>query len=183
MLVFGHAAAGYLIVYLLMKIFHPTLLTDNQVNLLYIIGIIASLIPDLDIYLFFYKHKSIKLQRDDSHRKYFSHTVLFWLVISIIVFFAMGTFFGLYVSIVIFLSTMCHLLFDSIEYGVMWLWPFSNKQYCLHKVPKETKHMQELKSNADYYYQFFTQIYFRNWTFYLEILVLLAWLLAYLRII
>lgn len=177
MLIFGHAAAGYLIVFLILKMFHSTLLTQSQINVLYIIGMIAAIIPDLDTYVMFYKHKSMKLQRNDSHRKYISHTLPFWFIVSILIFLFTQTFFGLYISLVVFLGALSHLIGDSIEYGIMWFWPFSKKQYSIHKIPKENINMKQ--SNAGYYWKFFNQIYIRNWTFYVEIILIVVALIVY----
>lgn len=181
MLIFGHAAAGYLITYFLIEIFHTTLLTSSQIDMLFVIGIITAILPDLDIFFMFIKYKSIKLQRNDSHRKNILHTLPFWILISMLIFVTTPTFFGLYISLVVFFGALTHLLGDSITYGIMWLWPFNNKLYSIYKIEIEKINMGQ--SNASYYWKFFTQIYIKNLTFYLELILVVIALIVYFKLI
>ena len=181
MLWLGHASVGYLIAYFLIKVFHSTLLTGNDVNLLLLFGAIAGILPDIDFIFFFLSNKSIKLQRNDTHHKYITHTILFWLIVSLILLFVTGTFFGIYLSIILFLSALSHLILDSLQYEIMFFWPFSKKYYGLNAMPKENLDMKQ--STTSYYWKFFWKIYAKNWTFYLELIFLIIVLLVYFRIV
>jgi hypothetical protein len=73
--------------------------------------VICSMIPDADIAF-------TKL-----HRNLFSHTPLFWFIISLIVCVVASHFWFLV------LPFLFHFFLDTIDYGVMVLYPFSRKKY------------------------------------------------------
>lgn len=175
MLWFGHAATGYLLTTLILSIMQPEL-APEQLRLLILFGTVAAVIPDLDFVFFFTKHRSLKLREKESHRAQITHTPLFWLVLSALVFlagFTAGGIFGIYLGVLVLAGTWSHLLSDSIEYGVMWLWPFSRRQFYFRKVRGVGPSPRGI-STAKYYWKFFTQVYVRNWTFYVEIALVIA---------
>ena len=141
---------------------------------LYVIGLIASEGPDFDLIKFFFEHRSMKLQKADSHRKYWSHAPLVWLMASLTIVLAgyiAGSQFTSYIGWTILFGSWSHFIFDSIEYGIMWLWPFSKKPFYLHTAPVEN--IDERKGTLAYYWTFIWKYYLRLWTFYLEIAVIL----------
>jgi|SRR3989344_2197089 len=171
MLIIGHLSLGYLVSLVLAKLLNISS-SFPYYNTLIVIGVIAAIIPDLDFFLLFYKHKSLKLQRDDSHRKYLTHTLLFWVIISGLIFLIASNEVMKYASFFILMGGLSHLAGDSIEYGVMWLWPFLKKKYSMHKIPKEN-----FKANEPllrYYWKFFSQIYIKNGTFYVELILIVV---------
>ncbi len=181
----GHISGGYLatraILYLVPI---ATSFSSTQIIILYIVGIIASEGPDFDLIKFFFEHKSIKLQKKDSHRKYISHTPIFWLVISfaiILIGYIFGNSFVSIIGLIILGGSWSHLIFDSLEYGIMWLWPFSHKFYSIHSVTEED--INEQKGTISYYWTFLTKYYIRRWTFYLEIIVTFIALLVFLDLL
>lgn len=174
MLTIGHIAFGYLTSLFLAKLFHISSYSPYY-NILILIGIIASIIPDIDFFRLFYKHRSLKLQKNDTHRKYLTHIPLFWLTLSILIYIISilsSNELIRYSSFFILAGSVSHLIGDSLEYGIRWLWPFSKKQYIIHKIPKENFNAKE--SLLGYYWKFFSQIYIRNWTFYVELIIIIV---------
>ena len=82
-----------------------------------------------------------------------------------------------YVGLFILAGSMSHFIGDSLEYGIMWFWPFSKKQYYIHKIEKENFNKSE--PLLRYYWKFFTKIYIKNYTFYAELVLIIAALLVY----
>ena len=177
MLIFGHIAFGDIVSLFLAKILHISSSSPHY-NILLMIGVIASIIPDLDNFILFYKYKSLKLQKDDSHRRYIPHTPLFWIIISVLVYIISPNDLIKYSSFFILAGSLSHLVGDSIEYGIVWFWPFSKKQYLIHKIPQEN--FKENEPLLSYYWKFFSRIYVKNWTFYVELIVILLALISIL---
>lgn len=166
MLWFGHIAFSYILCFVLSRILNLT--PDANLNYLFLIGLIASIIPDLDTWILFYKYKSLKFQAEDSHRRYISHAPLVWIFTSLLIYFISTNDFVKYAGLFILVGSMSHFIGDSFEYGIMWLWPFSKKQFSMHKIPKEN--FRENEPLLSYYWKFFSKIYVKNWTFYIEII-------------
>ncbi|MCX6715863.1 MAG: metal-dependent hydrolase [Candidatus Taylorbacteria bacterium] len=169
----GHLAGGFLATKLLFFI-SGAIFTPAQTTILYVIGILASEMPDLDLITFFFEHKSLKLQKTDSHRKYISHAPIVWLILSLLIVlvgYIIGNQFTSYIGWVILFGSWSHFVFDSIEYGIMWLWPFSKHFYCLRTVPPEE--IDDQKGTLGYYWTFIWKYYVKFWTFYLEIIIIM----------
>ncbi len=174
MLWFGHLALGYLVTKFLLQ-FAPSTFSTQEVRLLITFGMIAALLPDMDLIPFFIKHRSIKLQKKESHRKIWSHAPLLWIsIILVLLVFTAQSLFTLFAGIVLLGGSWSHFLGDSIEYGVFWLWPFSGKKWRLREA-RGSKFSSQKTSILRYYITFFTQVYVKNWTFWIEsVTILLA---------
>jgi membrane-bound metal-dependent hydrolase YbcI (DUF457 family) len=171
MLWIGHLSLGYLVYRALLSLYPTDAFSQFQLHILLAIALIASILPDADFIAFFRKNKSLKLQKDSSHRTQMSHAPLAYVLIGAVLYLLSYTFFFKAASMLFTLGTLSHFLGDSIEYGIMWLWPLSSKQYSLRHIPRE-----RIKSNtvAGYYWEFFWEIYVRNWTFWIELAALVA---------
>jgi hypothetical protein len=87
------------------------------------------LLPDLDSLFALLLGKWSPGAEMLSHHSYFTHTPLVYLILSGLVWWAVG-----WKGSVMFLAvTMTHLLFDSwgTDDGIMWLWPLRTRQYSL----------------------------------------------------
>lgn len=173
----GHLAGGYLATYALLNATGASFDSTHTIAL-YVIGILAAEMPDLDLIPFFFEHRSMKLQKTDSHRKYASHAPAVWLIIGLVIAaigYLLGSLFTSYAGFTLIVGSWSHFIADSIEYGIMWLWPFSHKQYALHKV--EPEEIEEQKGTISYYWTFIHRYYIRRYTFWVECLTiaLAAW--------
>ncbi|MEI6396767.1 MAG: metal-dependent hydrolase [Candidatus Taylorbacteria bacterium] len=169
----GHLAGGYLATLALLSLTHPAL-SHGQIEALLIVGTLAGDLPDIDLLRLSYEEKRGKL-KVESHRNYFTHTPIFWLISSLIVV-GLGYVFGSeltkYIGLIILTSTWCHLIFDSIEDGVMWLWPFSEKRFDM--LNHTYQGIDGGPHTFSYYWHFITREYTKLYTCYVEILVTIA---------
>jgi len=182
----GHLAGGYLTALAVLEIAHtalPTPLTPHEATALLIFGTLAADLPDLDLFWFSFKHRVLGSQTDDNHRNYVSHAPIIWLAIALIVVgigALAGSTFTELIGWLILSGSWTHFLLDSIEFGVMWLWPFSHKRFCLRRV-EEVDTGVPLGSFAHYWRQI-TRVYPTRITFWCELTVTLAALVvAFLR--
>jgi hypothetical protein len=168
----GHLAGGYLAARALMALSNPAL-SRPEINALYIITILAAEAPDLDLIRFFFEHRSLKLQKTDSHRKYASHAPAAWLFGSFVIVLAgylLGIPFVSYAGLAVLCGSWSHFILDSVEYGIMWLWPFSKKMFALRYPVQEE--IDEQIGTISYYWQFIKKYYCKYITFYLELIVI-----------
>ncbi len=172
----GHIATGYLATKTFLLISH-TGLDASQIKSLEIMGGILGATPDLDLIFPFIKLRTFKFDTRLSHRRVFAHTPFFYLVLSTVMYISVSSLYFKYLAIVLFISAISHFLADSVEYGIMWLWPLSKKQYALRKVPDENKFIKE--STGNFYIKIFRNEYMKNYTFIIEIFVVLIALITY----
>lgn len=167
----GHIAGGYLATKALLFISHAQF-SSKETLVLYVIGIIASEGPDFDLFKFSSDQKSGHTNKDN-HRKYITHAPVVWLGLSAAIYSAgalIGSQFFSYIGLAVLVGSWSHFLADSIEYGIMWLWPFSYKFYTLRHVPEENISGQ--KGTLAYYWTYITKYYVKRWTCYVEILLI-----------
>ena len=94
-----------------------------------LVGALLGLLPDLDtIFALVFGKWSPGVQML-SHHRYLTHTPVFYLLISGILWITLGWKWALTFLMV----TWTHLLMDSwsTDDGIMWLWPFQNRQYSI----------------------------------------------------
>ena len=127
----GHIAAGDLTTYTVLAVTSYAL-TPDQHLLLLLAGTALGDAPDIDILYYFLKRKAVGPSGLSKHRTYITHTPLLWLLLGLIIFFCSTNDFGRTLGLLVWLCPWSHLLCDSISTGVMWLWPFSKKQYALY---------------------------------------------------
>ena len=131
----GHISGGYIVTKAILSILHPSF-SAAKINALLIIGTLSGELPDIDLVRLYFAGKRSKTVMDEDHRNYITHTPLVWLCVAGIIFIVgmlMSSSFTKYLSLAVLAGSWSHLLLDSIEYGVMWLWPFSSKRYSLIK--------------------------------------------------
>lgn len=175
MLLPGHVAAGYLVSKALIHAGNFPL-SPQESNIVIAAGVISSIIPDLDLIYFFFKNKSGKLQDDKSHRTLYSHAPFLWALAGILLYIVAPTEVVKVSGLALWLGSWSHFIGDSVEYGIMWLWPFSSKQLSIRRINNKGP---EEKAFVRFYWKFFWGIYVRNWTFWIELGVITLALFVY----
>ncbi len=182
----GHLAGGYLTATALLTIFHPDF-SATQINTLLIIGTLAGELPDIDLFFFNIKHRKDgneqkNIENAESHRDYITHIPFFWLTISAaisLVGFVSGGIFGFtfmsqtfieWLGLIIFSGTLSHFVLDSIEYGIRWFAPWSNKRFAIQREVHE-KPTDDRPGSIKQYFHFLIRTYWKMKTFWLEIIV------------
>ncbi|MEA2715668.1 MAG: hypothetical protein QOG91_696 [Candidatus Parcubacteria bacterium] len=160
--------------YALLALSHAAF-TPLQTAILFAVGTLAGEAPDLDLIRFSLEQRSDKKAgKTVSHRDYFTHAPLFWLAASltvVIVGLISGFIFTQFVGWTILCGSISHFILDSIEFGIAWLWPFSKKRIFLREMTHAEMH--ERPGTLRHYWEFFSEVYVRNLTFYAEILITL----------
>lgn len=129
----GHIAGGYLVVRAILAVTHPALSIIEQQRLLWW-GMFFAFAPDLDMFAVFFKTKRFVAPNGERHRKFWSHAPIVWLVGGLAIFFfgfTQNNLFFEYIGIVAWLSSWSHFVFDTIQHGVMWLWPWGKEPMAL----------------------------------------------------
>lgn len=164
----GHVAAGFLTAEALLKIAKPDL-SQTQLHQLVYWGMFFSFAPDLDMFYAFFKERALTVQNPNNiHRKFYSHAPILWLVAGLLIYFLAPSVYIKLIGLLLWLGSWSHFLLDSIEYGVMWLWPFNSQVWALKdRGVKE----QITGKNFFEYWMNFLKYYSTRWTFYFEILI------------
>ena len=182
----GHLAGGYLVTRGLLAIFHPGF-SATEIDSLLIIGTLAGEFPDVDLIRLYFDNKPLDAKTTASklttdHRTYITHAPLLWLLISlstVVIGYLCSSIFTEWIGWLILAGSWSHLLLDSIEYGVMWFWPFSKRRFVLKKeMPPEN--IDARPGSLAHHFQYITRVYMKTVTFWAEIIVTLAALLAFL---
>jgi len=170
----GHLAGGYLTAKAVLYLAHASF-SPAETTALMAIGTLAGEAPDIDL-LFFYLHQKYSAvpEKRDSHRSFITHTPAFWLLISMLI---VGTgwigssLFTETLGWLLLAGSWSHFLLDSFEYGIRWLWPFSDKRFCVRNVVEPV--IPGPQGNISYYWKLLSKVYYKRVTFYLEGLVVL----------
>lgn len=179
MLPTGHIAAGYLTGYALLKFSHPAVSIQQQTQLLWW-AVFFGFAPDLDVFVYFALNKTLLVSGEakKNHRLYISHAPMLWLLAGLAIYFFASSIYLKNIGLLLWLGSWSHFLLDSVEYGIMWLWPFSAKIYAFKnrdvKVPVKEKTF--FKHSAE-----FLKIYSKRLSFYLEVLIILLALIVYFK--
>lgn len=170
MLPTGHLAGGFLAAYSFIKIAKPDL-DLSQINQLLAFGTFIGFVPDLDEFYAFAKNKSLLVASKTTpvHRQYFFHAPVLWVLGGLVVYFASSNYFIQNLAIVFILSALSHFILDSIEFGIMWLWPFKKKLYALKDAASNRPIIQE--ENFFKHSFKFVLVYSKRLSFYLEVLI------------
>jgi len=126
----AHLSSGYIVSKLLLN---KRNISNADYTALLIVGIVASIVPDLDLLYFYFIDN-----RQHAHHSYWTHMPFFWLLIySVVVIvavvsnsrrsFLFGTLFTA--------SVLMHLVLDTLAGGIFWLYPYSNESYVLFTIP------------------------------------------------
>lgn len=135
---------------------------------------ISAILPDLDTLYFYFKFKSLRYQKNVGHRNWVSHAPLIYLVLGLLFFFGSYSSFYSSLALVFMIGSFSHFTGDSIEYGAMWLYPFSKRKFALMKAPKDSVlFYRKNNSSVGYYWDLVTKVYMRGGAFYFEVIVVL----------
>ena len=112
--------------------------------------------PDIDILFYFFKKKTLGPGDLSAHRKYPTHAPVVWFILGVAIFCVSPLLAGVAGSVafwkiaglLVWLCPWSHLLCDSIDYGVMWLWPFSERQFALYNSQEDlvARHVEAPRS-------------------------------------
>lgn len=172
MLPLGHVAGGYLLSKTILKIF-PSNLSEASKETLSCWGAILGFLPDIDIFFAFYQTGSLTINHTVAdHRLYLTHTPLIWLVLGLVIslLFWNKPFWKNF-GLIVWVGTWSHMLFDSIDYGVRWLWPITEKTYA---IMSGNIVVNAQANNFFGYWLEFLKAYSSTPTFYVEILVIIS---------
>lgn len=173
----GHIAAGFLVAEAILKFANPPLPQADLVRLAWW-GMFFGFVPDLDNFLAFFKVRSFYYyQKDNSiHRQFLSHVPLLWLVAGLLIYWLAGSLYWKYVGLMVWAGSWSHFALDSLEYGVMWLWPFNRELWALKN--RGVKKQINVPNFAGYWLAFL-RLYATRLTCYAELLILAAAALVY----
>ncbi len=179
MLPTGHLAAGLLTTQALLKIVKPEVSAFEAQQLLWW-GIFWSFAPDLDTFWAFFKAKSFYYNKKDNsvHRQFYTHIPILWLVTGLLIFFLSSSIYWKTFGLTLWLGSWSHFLLDSLEYGVMWLWPINKELWALKN--RGIK-VQINSSSFLSYWTTFLKFYITRLTFYFEILIIFLALILNLK--
>jgi membrane-bound metal-dependent hydrolase YbcI (DUF457 family) len=167
----GHIAAGFLTAEALLKIAHPALTGLQKQQMLWW-GMFFGFAPDLDSFVSFAREKAWFVKdKANNHRRFISHAPLLWALGGLGVWLFSRDVYWQTVGLLLWLASWSHFLLDSIEFGVMWLWPFNKEIWALKDRGIEGKF--EGNSFLKYWINYL-KFYFTRWTFYAEIFVLIV---------
>ncbi len=174
----GHIAAGYLTAQALLHFTHPNLTLDQQ-NQLLLWGMLFGFLPDIDTFIAFAKEKAWFVKNQNyNHRKFITHAPVIWLVLGLIIFLIAPDTYWKTVGLLVWLGSWSHFLLDTLSYGIMWFWPFSNRIYALTNREKDFKIEQ---NSAFKFWWTFVKKYSQTLSFYLEILIIISAILIYFK--
>lgn len=187
MLPSGHLAGGYLVsVYLLQKL--AVVYPQASSGKFLAAGLLASILPDFDVFYIFYRignwiETGNGKMAGINHRKLASHAPLVYALLSFAAFLA-GRIAGnsdLELFSIMFLAgTWTHFALDSTFYGIMWLWPFSIRQFAISNPGIDSVKVPPAPFFS--YWKNFLISYARNFTSWIEAVIILAAALVYLKI-
>ncbi len=174
----GHFAGGYLAAEALLHITKADL-SSAQANQLLWWGAFFAFAPDLDTFASFIKERAWFVKNPaNNHRKFVSHAPLLWLLAGLLVYFFSADIYWKNVGLLLWLGSWTHFLLDSIEYGIMWLWPFSNRIFALKN--REREFNIQSPTFLVYWWNF-VKSYTRTLTFYIELLIVVIALIVCVR--
>jgi len=122
---FGHIGGGLVAGVVVEKVLFKEPITPVGVAII----VFLSILPDLDSSLAYLFKKWRPGQGKLNHHDYFTHTPLFFILLTSLVWIGLGKEMGiLFITV-----TLTHLLLDSwaTDDGIMWLWPLSRKKYSI----------------------------------------------------
>jgi len=181
MLPTGHVAAGFLTAYAVIKIAKPDL-DPGQINQLLLVGTFFGFAPDLDEFWFFLKNRNwlvapVKVIK--YHRHFWSHAPVVWLLAGMLVIVIAQNIWWQLVGLILWLAAWSHFVLDSIEYGIMWLWPASGKLYALKGAGRKPFITEE--KNFFKHSFLFLKFYTTRVSFYLEVLIIILFLIVFFK--
>lgn len=179
----GHLAGGYLAAYSLLALSHVSF-SGTDTAILLAIGILAGEAPDVDLIPFYFEYKKDRAHKISHHREYFTHAPIVWIGFSLAISllgFIFNSIFMEFAGLVVLVSSLSHFILDSIEHGIRWIWPFSNRRFFILEATYPNG-INERKGTFSYYWKFIFSTYIKRYSFYVEILItLIALFVAFWR--
>jgi membrane-bound metal-dependent hydrolase YbcI (DUF457 family) len=132
-----------------------------------------SFAPDLDSFWSFAKEKSfiVRNPKKNNHRHFISHAPVLWMLAGLIIYFFCQSEYFRMLGLLLWLCSWSHFLLDSIEYGIMWLWPFNEEKWAL----KDRGVEKNIAGEGFFgYWINYLKFYVTRWTFYAEIIILIS---------
>ncbi len=176
----GHIAAGFLTAKALLHFSHASLTAAQQNNLLWW-GMFFGFIPDWDTFVTFAREKAFVVRNPEKndHRNYISHAPVLWMIAGLLVYILASSEYWKMWGLLLWLGSWSHFLLDSIEYGIMWLWPFTKKRFAL----RESVSIKVNISTTGFfgYWLEFLKAYSKVVTFYIEFFVIILAIVIFLK--
>ena len=169
----GHIAAGYLTAEVLLHDYPSTIISLSQQNQLLWWGMFFGFAPDLDYFYVLYRQRAFTVKDGGqvNHRKFLTHAPILWLIAGLAIYFLSTDVYYQILGLLLWLASWSHFILDSVEDGVMWLWPISSKQFAL-------KHPANIIIDDDsffsHWWKFIKQYASTRVSFYLEVLIILT---------
>ncbi len=164
-------ASGYLAAKVLLKVV-PYKLTALQQHRIVEFGMLAAVLPDIDMFYAFAKVRGITFNDGGktNHRAFVTHAPIIWLIGSAIWFALAPNPYQMTLAIMLLTGTWLHFILDSIDYGIMWLWPFSTKVF---SVANNKWEFVSNEKNPLKFWWGFMKAYSTKPTFYVEIALII----------
>ncbi len=145
-------------------------------------GMFFGFSPDIDEFYYFIKNKNLLVSGEEgvrqNHRQYYSHAPILWLIAGLLVYLFARSVFVRELGMLLWLGSWSHFLLDSIEYGIMWLWPFSSTIYALKN--REVKFVITERRFLQHSIEFL-KLYSKRLSFYLEVLIIISAIYIYFK--
>ncbi len=161
---FGHIPAGYLSVMAVEKFMgHKDAVATSRFQLLTLFGLLASVLPDVDmLYFYFVDH------RQHLHHSYITHIPFYWFLAGMFWFLSSLIIrrmkFGIY-GFVVMMNIALHLMLDTVGTGIKWFHPFSQQYVVFIHVP--ASHRWTVMS------------FITHWSFLFEVIIIFSALYCY----
>ena len=187
----GHIGGGYIVARGVLHFLHPDI-SSFQINELLVLGALAGDFPDIDVAIFYIQRfvgpkknrAHSHAQEKEGHRDYVTHTPLFWLCVAggvMLIGLIAGSTFIEMGGLMILGGAWTHLLLDSIEYGVKWLWPLSQKRFAIREKGIDLSPIDAPKGSIRAIIQFLLRCYWKSLTIWAELAVTLIALYMFLH--
>ena len=174
----GHIAGGYLAAKAVLAVAasHGVTFTPEQVTALLTISTIAGERPDIDILFFFLHHKySRGSEKRENHRTFITHVPVFWLAIALLIigggWIGDSQFTELF-GLLILAGTWTHFFLDSFEYGIRWLWPFSDRRFAMRQIIEPD--ISAPQGTVAHYRELISKVWNKRLTYVLEVIVVVG---------
>ena len=145
MTTFAHIGGGIAVAAAVQHVVFKDEITPSTI----IIGALLGVVPDLDTLFALLFGKWSPGAEMLSHHRYFSHTPVFYIIISSLIWWVLGWKW----AFLFLMITLTHLIMDSwsTDDGIMWLWPFQMKQYSIFPMDSHAGMVYGLQFYARYF--------------------------------
>jgi len=176
----GHIAAGFITAKALLHFSHQNF-TPHERQALLLWGMLFGFIPDIDTFIGFIREKTLfAVSQKNNHRKFVTHAPIIWLAMGLIVILVAPNVYWKYVGLLLWLGSWSHFILDTVQYGIMWLWPFSKRIYAVMDREKDYIHNPEEKTFFSYWWGF-VKSYSKTLSFFLELIIIISAIIIYIK--